>query len=372
MSNNILISGTCGCPGSAVGRILLWRKGAEKNIKDGDIIVLLDTLIEIPVWAIQKSGGIVSCAHTSYSHLVSAAMFLNKPCIVGAKFSSHPTNFEIAFINAFQCVFYLNGEGVVSKKEIGWYQAVSDSICGILNSSENKTLAHIVTLDNLQYFVSLINGVFLDATVFQNRLHKIPYLIDSISEKVLQYPSLKVHYRFSKNPTDKTEMGVKREIEFICALRERGIDVSLFFPNASTYSDIVLFNSNIREIFADSSIKTGAMIESYQILNDIEVIATDKIIDFAVVGINDFMSSCLGLNRDDPINQSRFSLDNRQIEHSLAKILKAFQEVEIPCYIGYPKYNRFLDDIKILMRLGFQNFFGTPSLFEITQRYRNN
>lgn len=372
MSNNILISGTCGCPGTAVGRILLWRRGAEKDIKHGDILVVLDVSIEIPVWVIQISGGIVSCAHTSYSHLVSAAMFLNKPCIVGARFSSPPTNYEIAYINAFQGIFYLNMQGFVSKEEIEWSQAVSDTICGFLNSNKNKTLAHIVTLDNLQKFVSLIDGVFLDATVFQKHLHEIPHLIDSISDVVLQYPKLQIHYRFSKNPADKTEMECKREIEFICALRKRGIEVSLFFPNASSYRDIVLFKNCIRDIFSDTGIKAGAMIENYQILNDIEVIASDKIIDFAVVGINDLMSSCLGLDRDDPINQSHFSLDNRQIELGLAKILKTFQTVGIPCYIGYPKYSRFLDDIKILIRLGFQNFFGTPSLFEITQRYRNN
>lgn len=371
-NNNLLISGTCGCPGVATGRVIVWTQDAPSVIKNGDIIVATDYSVDVPVWAIQMASGIVSCAHTSYSHLVSAAMFLNKPCIVGAKFSTPPTNFTIALIDAYQGVFCLceqdsENQLCISSSEKDWRGAITGAIDEFLDSNNNKTLAHIVTLDNLQKFASFIDGIFLDATIFQKQLHEISRLTDSIVDMVAQYPATQVHYRFSQNPANGNEQ-ICQELDFIRELRERGVDVALFFPNATSYHDIRLFRTSISATFADPTIKLGAMIESYPILDDLEAIAKDRLLDFAIVGINDFMSSCLELERDDPMNQPSFLLDTPKVKQGLSKILTVFNSSGIPCYIGYPKYNRFLEDIKILTSIGYKNFFGTPSLFDL---YKN-
>lgn len=76
---NLLVSGVCACPGIVAGRTYIWDNDVEQNLNEGDILLVLDLTDELPFWAIQKSSAIISCGHTSYSHLTSFAMALNKP-----------------------------------------------------------------------------------------------------------------------------------------------------------------------------------------------------------------------------------------------------------------------------------------------------
>ena len=132
--NNLLVSGICACPGIVAGRIYIWDNGVEQNLNEGDILLLLNLTDELPFWAIQKSGAIISCGHTSYSHLTSFAMALNKPCIVGAVFSCLPENHSLVVVDSQESIIAYSELNDVSEL------VMSDKENRCCRQSERKTI----------------------------------------------------------------------------------------------------------------------------------------------------------------------------------------------------------------------------------------
>ena len=108
------------------------------------------------------------------------------------------------------------------------------------------------------------------------------------------------------------------------------------------------------------------MIENKTIVDCLEPIVADDLIDFAVIGINDLMSSVLNLERDNPKNQDNFRMDAKPVANTLITISNALAKKRIPYYIGFPKYYKFSDDYELLNSFGYRNYFTTPSLFIAT------
>ncbi len=150
---NLLISGTCACPGKAIGHVHVWGHNTESQLKEGDVIILLDAVKELPIWAIKISSGIVSCAHTTYSHLTSIAMSLNKPCIVGAVFNCLPENSDTVLIDSWKnVVAHVADDDIIESRmgesETGWFTSVGSKIREKPSSKCDNPLAHILVLAN--------------------------------------------------------------------------------------------------------------------------------------------------------------------------------------------------------------------------------
>lgn len=375
--NNLLVSGICACPGIVAGRIYIGDNGVEQNLNEGDILLLLNLTDELPFWAIQKSGAIISCGHTSYSHLTSFAMALNKPCIVGAVFSCLPENHSLVVVDSQESIIAYSelndvSELVMSDKENKWLLDVADKVNEKLYSMNDKPLAHVIDLKGSEYYIDYISGIFLDSMIFQKESYAISDLKSVIYNIHHRHPDIGIYYRFSSDALrykdDKLQL--KREIEFVCTLQDVGIPIHVFVANASSYNDIVAFRQFISCICGlNVSIKVGTMIENKQIVDCLDSIVSDNLIDFAAVGINDLMSSYLQLERDDPKNQENFRIDANPISNALIAISNVLTKKSIPYYIGFPKYSRFSADYELLNRFGYNVFFGTHSLFAIAQKY---
>lgn len=377
---NLLISGSCACPGKISGRVHIWDNNATNCLEESDILLLLDATIEVPIWAIQRAGGIISCAHTTYSHLTSFSMALNKPCIVGAIFICLPENSKFVFIDSLEnIVVYipdnnLNNNIQFGKSSRDWFLRIGSKVCGKLYSHYDKPLAHVLVLDELEQYIDLISGLFFDSMIFQEQFHNIYDLEASIGEMYRLHPDIKIYYRFSVNAIkQKYNTQLKKEIEFVHSLQNYGISVHVFVPNVSTYKEVKDFRKFITlEFDTDITMKIGAMLENKEIVDYLDVILDDHLLDFAVVGMNDLMSSCLNLDRDDPKNQESFRMDAEPVSQALITIINALNAREVPCYIGYPKYSNFLMDYELLDKIGYSNFFGTYSLYVIAQEYRRS
>ena len=341
---NLLVSGVCACPGIVAGRTYIWDNDVEQNLNEGDILLVLDLTDELPFWAIQKSSAIISCGHTSYSHLTSFAMALNKPCIVGAVFSYLPENHSLVVVDSQESIIAyseLNDvpELVMSDQENKWLLNVADKVNEKLYSMNDKPLAHIIDLKGSEYYIDYISGIFFDSMIFQKESYAISELKSVIYNVHHRHPDIGIYYRFSSDALrykdDKLQL--KREIEFVCTLQDVGIPIHVFVANASSYNDIVAFRQFISCICGlNVSIKVGTMIENKQIVDCLDSIASDNLIDFAVVGINDLMSSYLQLERDDPKNQENFRIDANPISNALIAISNVLTKKNIPYYIGYP------------------------------------
>lgn len=374
---NLLVSGICACPGIVAGNVYIWDNVVEQNMKEGDILLLLNLTDKLPFWAIQKSGAIISCGHTSYSHLTSFAMALNKPCIVGAVFSCLPENHSLVVVDSYKSAMVyseLNDvpELVMTDQENKWLLDVADKVNEKLYSKSDKPLAHVINLKGSEYYIDYISGIFFDSMIFQKELHAISDLKSVICRIHHQHPDIGIYYRFSSDvlryKDDKS--GLKREIEFVCMLQDAGIPIHVFVANASSYNDIVRFRHFISCICGLSmSTKVGTMIENKQIVDCLDSIVSDNLINFAAVGINDLMSSYLQLERDDPRNQENFRINTSLISNALIYISNVLTTKSIPYYIGFPKYVHFSADYELLNRFGYNIFFGTHSIFTIAQKY---
>ena len=376
-SKNLIVSGICACPGIATGRICMWSKEYEDCFEEEDILLIFDLIDELPpLWVVQKSSAIISCKHTSYSHLSSLAMALNKPCIVGAVFNCIPENYDFVVIDAWEnIVTYFeeyNSDILMSNNENKWLVDIANKVCEKLYSRHDKPLAHVVDLEGEEYYIDNISGIFLDSMIFQKDSRVISELKNTIHKIYRYHPSLEIYYRFSPNAIGygNDKLLLQREIDFVCSLQNEGIPICVFIANASSYEDIIAFRQFISHICLSDSIKIGTMVENKQIVNCLNYIVGDDLIDFAAVGINDLMSSYLQLERDDPKNQDKFQIEEKIISNALISIRDVLAGKGIPCYIGFPKYARFFNDYELLNSFGYSNFFGTHSLFMIAQKYK--
>lgn len=372
-NNNLLLSGTCACPGELIGRINVWRE--NKKVENGDIIILLDSKHLLPIRAIQNCGGIISCCHTSYSHVTSFSMALNKPCIVGAKFNYMPTDSNIVLMNVGENVIVKLVDDIHFPKSNNistvWYENIAEKVCEQINSAPTKPLAHVLSLDNIDSYIDNISGLFFDSMIVQNSDMDIYNIENGIKDIHDTYPSLNIYYRFSSNIlNNERSLQIQKEINFASSLIKLGIPINVFIANACNYLDIQHFKTFVNcKLGIKSSLKIGTMIECMEIVQDLDIILSKKMLDFAVVGINDLISSCLNLDRDDANNQKKFSLVNEQVYKTLYTINNKFTSKKIPVYIGYPKYSQFNSDYETLKKLGYKNYFGTSSLFTIAKKY---
>lgn len=373
-SANLIVSGICACPGIVVGRICVWSKKCKNCFKEGDILLIIDELS--PLWVIQKSSAIISCRHTSYSHLTSLAMALNKPCIVGAVFNYMPENNSFVIIDAWENIVAYseknNDEILMSDNQNKWFVDIAKKVCEKLYSNYDKPLAHVVVLEGEEYYLDNISGIFLDSMIFQNATHVISELKGTLCKIYHHHPGTEIYYRFSPNAIgyENNKLQLQREIDFVCSLQNKGIPICVFIANAASYEDIVAFRQFISLTHPNAPIKIGTMVENKQMVNCLDYIVGDNLIDFAAIGINDLMSSYLQLERDDPKNQDKFRLDKKTISNALISVRDVLASKGLPCYIGFPKYARFFDDYELLNSFGYSNFFGTHSLFMIAQKYR--
>lgn len=361
-SANLIVSGICACPGIVAGRICIWSKECEDCFKEGDILLIIDELPSLLV--IQKSSAIISCRHTSYSHLTSLAMALNKPCIVGAVFNCIPENNGFVVIDAWEnIVAYFeknNTDLLMSDNQNKWLVDIANKVCEKLYSSYNKPLAHVVALEGEEYYLNNISGIFLDSMIFQKNPHVISELKSTLHKIYYHHPSTEIYYRFSPNAIgyENNKLLLQREIDFVCSLQNKDIPICVFIANAVSYEDIIAFRQFISLICPNTPIKIGTMIENKQMVNSLSYIVGDNLIDFAAIGINDLMSSYLQLERDDPKNQDKFRIDEKTISNALISIRDMLVSKDIPCYIGFPKYARFFNDYELLNSLGYSNFLG--------------
>lgn len=376
-SANLIVSGICACPGRVTGHICAWNKESEDYFKEGDILLILDLIEDLPpFWVIQKSSAIISCRHTSYSHLTSLAMALNKPCIVGAVFSCIPQNNSFVLIDAWEGIVAYFEENcsdiLVNDNQNKWLADIANKVCEKLYSSYDKPLAHVVALEGEEYYFDNISGIFLDSMIFQKASHAISELKSTLHKIYHHHPDIEIYYRFSANAIgyENNKLQLQREIDFVCSLQNEGIPICVFVANAESYEDIINFRQFISVICPNVSIRIGTMVENKQMVKSLDHIVSDNLIDFAAIGINDLMSSYLQLERDDPKNQDKFRIDEKTISNALISIRGILSSKGIPCYIGFPKYARFLDDYKMLNSFGYSNFFGTHSLFMIAQKYK--
>lgn len=375
-SANLIDSGICACPGIVTGRICIWNKEYEDCFKDGDILLILDLLELPPLRIIQRASAVISCKHTSYSHLTSLVMALNKPCIVGAVFNCIPENNSFVVIDAWEnTVIYsegCNSDMLMSDYQNKWLADIANKVCENLYSSYDKPLAHVVALEGKEYYLDNISGIFLDSMIFQKSLHAISELKNVVYKIYHYHKGTEIYYRFSSNAIghENNKLQLQREIDFVCSLQNEGIPICVFIANAESYEDIIAFRQFISLKCSSVPIKIGTMVENKEMVNCLDYIAGDKLIDFVAVGINDLMSSYLQLDRDDPRNQDKFRIDEKTISNALNLIIKVLSCKSIPCYIGFPKYAHFLNDYKLLNSYGYSNFFGTHSLFMIAQKYR--
>ena len=364
---NILINGFCGTPGLASGKVFIWNKNKSENFRHGDIILLLpNDSSEIPLSYISNAGGIISCRHTIYSHLVSATMAFNIPCIVGAEFSILPHQFQYVTMDALT-KWVVFDSSVEMKDIVSRNCDVFKNISSAISAPMNKPLMHLYSLKEAEEYLNIISGLFIDSNIFMNSDQKD--ILESIS-KIYYRTNLKVYYRFSNNPAILSDMGMESELKFVNSLMEEGVNLLLFFPNATRYNDIKLFKNYIFQKFSKfMPIKIGSMIENLYLMKDLELILNEHLIDFAVIGMNDLLSSVLSLERDDATNGTSFSIENPKVSCVLQSISQKLNKYLVPYYISYPKFNRFLDDYSLLKEAGYNDFFGSLSLFKIIQSY---
>lgn len=376
MEHNLLVTGTCACPGIIFGRICIWNNEFENNFEEGDILLFDNASDEFPLWAIEKSSAVISCNHTSYSHLTSFTMALNKPCIVGATFSRIPENHSTVIIDTWEKIvaYSDNSPVLMSKKQSIWLTDIANNVCRKLYSNKNKPLAHIISFEGRDCYINHVSGIFLDSFLFQKDTHSVINIKNIIVEIHHSHPNVEIYYRFSPNSIGNMEYNseLQSEVEFVSLLQKEGIPVSVFVANAVSYADIIAFRKFISHTYYPNlPVKIGTMIENIDIVNDLDSMVADKLIDFAAVGINDLMSSCLQLERDDPKNQEKFRINTKPVLHVLTAINKSLSTQGIPFFIGYPKYPYFLSDYELLTDLGYTNFFGTHSLFAIAAKYNS-
>ena len=376
LSENLLISGVCACPGNAIGHMCIWDD-SNKHFNEGDVLLLNNSKDELPLWAFQKSSAVISCSHTSYSHLTSFAMALNKPCIVGAVFENMPENSDLLFVDSKNNIVAYSGTKAITAFEMNdeeseWYETIANKVCEKFYSSYDKPLMHVLDIQDSEKYIDYISGIFLDTMIFQKGFHSISCIKNILCEIHNFHPNVGIYYRFSPNAIfyGEKKSQLEQEINFVCSLQTMGIPVHVFVANTSSYNDIVSFRQFISDVcHTDIPIKIGTMIENKQIVAQLVSIVADDLIDFAAVGINDLMSSYLGLDRDDPINQKRFRIDDPSVSNALITINDILTKEEIPNYIGFPKYFRFPFDFELLNRFGYKCFFGTNSLFSIAKKY---
>lgn len=376
-NTNLIVSGICACPGIVTGRICVWSKECGDCFKEGDILLILDLIGELPpLWVIQRASAIISCRHTSYSHLTSLAMALNKPCIVGAVFNCMPENHGFVVVDAWENIVAYSEENnsdlLMSNNQNKWLVDIANKVCEKLYSGYNKPLAHVVALEGEEYYIDNISGIFLDSMIFQKAPHVISELKNTLHKIYNHHPGTEIYYRFSPSAIgyENNKLQLQREIDFVCSLQNEGIPICVFIANATSYEDIIAFRQFISLICPNAPIKIGTMVENKQIVNCLNYIVGDDLIDFAAIGINDLMSSYLQLDRDDPKNQDKFRIDEKTISNALISIRDTLASKSIPCYIGFPKYARFFYDYELLNNFGYSDFFGTHSLFMIAQKYR--
>lgn len=371
---NLLASGTCACPGIVTGQICVWDKNSQSSFEEGDILILDHYVDDFPLWAIEKSNAVISCRHTSYSHLTSFAMALNKPCIVGAVFHRMPDNHSRVTVDAWERLV-VNADDMavlMSPNQKDWLADTADKVCSKLYSETYKPLAHVVSFDGSECYMDHISGIFLDSFLFQKEAPLVKRMITRILEIHHTHPDIEIYYRFSQDsicPTGHTSQ-LQRELEFVRFLQDNGIPVSVFVANTTSYADILAFRKFISDaLYPNPPARIGTMIENTDIVGDLDSIVSDKLINFGAIGINDLLSSCLQLERDDPRNQEEFRIDSAPALHVLSAINKSLSTQKIPCFIGFPKYPHFHSDYEVLIDLGYHHFFGTQSLFAIAAKY---
>lgn len=373
---NLLASGTCACPGIVTGQICVWDQNSQSSFEEGDIILLDHSADNFPLWVIEKSSAVISCRHTSYSHLTSFTMALNKPCIVGAVFHKMPDNHSRVTVDAWERLVEPADDPPVlmSPDQKDWLTDTADKVCSKLYSETSKPLAHVISFDGSDCYMNHISGIFLDSFLFQKDSPFVMSMITRILEIHHTHPDIEIYYRFSPDsicPTDHTSQ-LQRELEFVRLLQGNGIPVSVFVANTTSYADILTFREFISDaLYPNLPARIGTMIENTDIVEDLDSIVSDMLIDFGAIGINDLMSSCLQLERDDPRNQEEFRIDSAPALHVLSAINKSLSAQRIPCFIGFPKYPHFPSDYKVLNDLGYHRFFGTQSLFAIAAKYNS-
>ena len=368
-NNNLLVCGFCGAPGAVRGRVFIWGQSVLSEFKPGDIILILSNHVDIPLSYISMAGGIISCHHTLYSHLVSAAMAFNIPCIVGAVFKVQLQEYWNILMDAMSKFISLNSEMDDSR-----YFADNDILnmiaSTIINSDIKKPLAHLYSMDQLQDYKEFASGFFIDSNTILSLDERL--FSDSIRNlyDLYRQAKIEVFYRFSRNPSFISKNFIAKEYVFVYEMFKAGLNLSLFFPNAENYNEILEFRKYVTREFSDFiPFKIGTMIESKAIINDLERILKDRIIDFAIIGMNDLLSSILGLERDDAKNNLSFSITDPEVEKALKMISNICKAYSIPFFISYPKFNTFLDDYARLKENGYEQFFGSLSIFELIKSY---
>lgn len=368
LCNNMLSFGVCACPGMMSGKVCIWD--GKSKIEKGEIVILTETINEISIKIIQNAGGIISCKHTSYSHLTSMAMSLNIPCIVGAKFNRLPQNGMMVYGDSLRSILYSSKQDLNEEDDNRWYTKVVSAVDWDPEQQKIKMLAHILDGKKLDEYEKYISGVFLDSFIFHRDSTERKELVADIKKLDEKLSGRNIYYRFSADALNlkKHNNKIKNETDFVLELWKNEVYVNVFVANPKSYEDIINFKKFVHSLGIKEKIKIGTMIENQEIVNCLQKIVRDGLIDFAAIGMNDLMSSYLSLDRDNADNQKKFCLRDPRIFDALVHIKDSLTEGNIPCYIGLPKYFDFINDYEMLREIGYVDFFGTYSFFSIMEK----
>ena len=364
--NSSIISGTCVCPGQAIGRFHVYNKETEDIFEKGDILYIPSEIGHYPIKLLRMAGGIICSYYTTYSHLASVASALRIPCIVGAVFSAIPENLSVVFLNTYYLILTedLGVKGTIDRTEENeWNKNINNIIVANFN---NSPLVYLQSFDYIGSYIDKISGIFLDSLIFENDLFSVTELIEKLNVICKHHSDIIVYYRFTTNilGIKDERVSLQQEYNFVHSLLINEIKTNTFIASAKSYEDIVQFRHKILSEFnGTSTMKIGSMIENLEILEDLIEILRKRLIDFGVIGINDLTNSCLGLDRDDPHNQEYYLLESSNVLKALSYIHNTFVDYHTIDYISFPKYPRFLSDYKTMCGIGFSHYFGNDSLF---------